>query len=179
MYSLPHPPAFPVFGLGDDFDGFRWLTIWNDREHLYTVTLGHGHPQQEPWVSVTTVHKTPERRIDEDLAHGPTGFEDAWMDATFVLAEHAFPNDRAAAAAIARDMSPGDVKGPDDLGPEWEALTVTIDSTDCAAMQRRIGETWSYLADLEHVAVSVNGWGDRVASTRELVDQTGRLDRYQ
>lgn len=128
---------------------------------------------------MTTVHKTPERQVTEDLSHGPTGYEDAWMDATLVLGEHAFPDDRAAAAAVARDMSPGDVKGPDDLGPEWEPLTITIDGSDSLAMQRRIGVAWSYLVDLEHGAVSVNGSGDSVASTRELTDQTGRLDRYQ
>lgn len=180
MYPLPHQPAFPVFGLGDQFDGFRWLTIWNDRDDLYTVTLGHGHPEQGPWVSVTTVHKTPERRIDDDLSRGPTGYEDAWTDATIVLAEQAFPHDRHAAAAVVQhDMEPGTVEGPDDLGPDWKPLPVTIDGSERTAMRRHLGEAWSYLVDLNQVAIGVNGSARNAETALVLADQTGNLDRYQ
>jgi hypothetical protein len=32
MRPLPEAPTFPVYGLGEHFDGFRWLTLWQRQD---------------------------------------------------------------------------------------------------------------------------------------------------
>lgn len=181
MFSLPETPRFPVFGLGPQFAGFRWLTSWNDRQRLYTVTLGHGHPDSGTWVSVATYAKTPQRLISEDAATGPTGFTDALLDAVVRLGELGLAGDEAARNALIESELHGDeTRGADTgtLGPEWTTDECTVDDHTHPALTRRLNGAWATLIDLPEVSISISGPDCLRAVSSPLADMSDRLDSY-
>src|SRR4051794_11687737 len=80
MRPLPIRASFPLFGLSDSFVGFRWLLMWQRRNgpwdgDLTEVTLGHGHPDEGPFVAIRTVIKEDSRQLDHGVSVGPVGVE--------------------------------------------------------------------------------------------------------
>jgi hypothetical protein len=58
-------------------------------------------------------------------------------------------------------------------------MTVVIDGADHAAAMRQVGDAWSYLIDLEQVAIAINGLATTTGAPElTLSDQSNRLDQY-
>jgi hypothetical protein len=98
MRPLPIPPAFPVYGLPDSFDGFRWLALWQREPSLREgeisdVMLGHGHPDQGHCLRVTTVLKAHERNVGDHGSIGAIGIEYTAQNAVIGMVEATEPFD--------------------------------------------------------------------------------------
>lgn len=179
MYPLPGKPSFPVFGLGPQFDGFRWLIIWNDRQTLYTVTLGHGHPDSGSWIAVSTYLKTPKRQLSEDVATGPTGLNDAFFDAVTRLGEIGLADDeRAKNALLESELAYPDLDETATLGPEWSAQESVVDEETRQSKTRRVGGAWATLIDLPTVAIAVTGPDSMAATAWPITNVSASLDHY-
>ena len=174
MFDLPETPSFPVYGLGDQFDGYRWLVVWNDRARLWTVTLGHGQPTANEVVFVSTFLKTPGLPTG-----GPTGYEDALAHAIHSLGNERGPrwaaNQLNAVAWHGDDTS----RAPRSLGPEWTSNEVIVDSAPVAAACLRAGHQFAMLIDLTLVVVAVTGPNDLMVIASSLNDMATRLSDYQ
>jgi hypothetical protein len=161
MIDLPHEPDFAIFGLGSDYDGYRWLTLWNSPDRLYTVSLGHGHPEARVGIGVTTVSKTPERVVEDGslTSIGPTGFHDAMMDAVLSLAGLAHPDDRAAQMMFIEQGGAGAEPGAgqSDLSPAWAPGTTHVDGQPQASWHRELNGAWAVLIDLPTASISMTG----------------------
>jgi hypothetical protein len=196
MFDLPGLPPFPVYGLDSRYDGYRWLVTWNDREILYTVSLGHGHPRNDrardtmrraDWLTVSTYLKTSLREINDGvlIAKGPTGYEDAMVGALLGIGERVF-NDRADAANWVTDeinlaewRSADQRDSPERHGPEWVVDTTDVDGRRYASSSRRLNGWWATLVDLPTVAVAITG-PDRMSKLgASIVDVRDRLADYK
>jgi len=180
MHSLPHLPAFPVFGLGAEFDGYRWLEVWNEWGRLWTVSLGHGHPESGSWISVTTVHKTPFQPVsghDELVGVGPTGLHDAGSAAVLKLAQYAVGGDRTSHHAFveAEDIFVPELETAD-LEQSWTRGTVIVGQVRERCWERRVQGAWAQLLDLPTVAVAVVAPSS--AEPGRLVDVRETIDTY-
>lgn len=177
---LPEYPSFPVYGLGEQFDGPRGLAMWNQPSNLYTVTLGHGLWETGPWVSVETVAKTPRVWIDAHNAFGPTGTHDAVFGAVFRLVEMGTAKRAQRRPMIADETAYLDADLRDAyslalLGPGWEEDELMVDGVAHRAFSRRKPEVWATIVDLDTVAVAVNGpaamapLGTRIVDVRTML----------
>jgi hypothetical protein len=151
MRPLPSIPGFPVFGLSDDFTGLRWLCLWQreygaDDGDLVEVKLGHGHPEQGPWVLVTTARKQSHRGFDEHEI-GPVGLGYAATSGVLHMFESATWASPAHGTSIHADERESvqheiDLVGAGDDGTarlvHWEPTVVDIDGVDHPARLRRI-----------------------------------------
>lgn len=181
MFPLPEKPPFPVFGLGSQFEGFRWLIIWNDRQNLYTVTLGHGHPESGSWVSVSTVWKTPRRQISDVFATGPAGFNHAFVEAVMRLGEIGLADDRHGQIALLEsELKHAEVSAADagTLGPQWTVDECAVDDHVRQAMTRGLNGAWATLIDMSTVSIAISGPDSMRALASPIVDVSGSLDAY-
>ena len=180
---LPESPTFPVYGLGDQFEGPRSLVMWNQPSRLYTVTLVHGLRETGPWISVETVAKTPRAWIDAHNASGPTGTHDAAFAAVFGLVQMATANRSEHRKMFADETADLDTDlrdgySPALLGPGWEEDQLVVEGVARLAFSRRTPEAWATIADLDTVAVALNGPASMASLGTHIVDVRPTLDTY-
>jgi hypothetical protein len=184
MADLPARPQFPVYGLGPQFGGFRWLIMWNSPQRFYTVALGHGHPEPGPWLAVTTYLKSAEGRIDDERSSGPTGYQDALFEVLINLGEQA----RATGTSTGQWVTDGlnqtewgseDRRNrPADLGLQWSTSEVVIDGQTYDAHTRHVNDRWATLVDLSTVAIAITGPDSMSDVATPLVNLGDTLESY-
>jgi hypothetical protein len=176
MAALPNEPSFPVYGLGDGFEGLRWLAIWQDVSRLWSITLGHNRPEDGPWISVETVHKTPRIMTSSDRGSGPTGFGDAALAAMIRLVETSALNAVERTAAL-RDASRR-------LSAEafrlagWDEVDVNLDGARVPAQFVSWPTSWAVLIDLPTVTIAASEPTGTEHHGCDLQDVTESLSRY-
>ncbi len=183
MFDLPGVPPFPVFGLGPQFTGYRWLVMWNDRTELYTVSLGHDHPKQGSWVTVSTVLKSPKRVVDGFGPRGPTGYDTALFGALLDLGAHTLPSSEAGRWSTDQynqaDWGSVDAQHrPPDLGGGWVDGTTVVDGQTRESSTRHLHQRWVTLIDLPTVAISITGPSALADLATSIVDMRESLDAY-
>ncbi len=179
MRPLPEVPSFPVYGLDAHFDGFRWLTIWQSPRAPYLVDLGHGRPEDGPWISVQTVAKTPYVALTPDSGLGPTGLCDAVTHAATRLAELS-SRDRGEVRQLLSDECANFDYDPSGAGVTfrggWLADEVSIDGVSQPASVRRLDAAWAVVVDRPDVAVAITG--PAPMPQVQLADVSERIDEY-
>lgn len=195
MFDLPSVPRFPVYGLDPRFDGYRWLVTWNERDFLYTVSLGHGQPgggrddgtmRRAGWLTVSTYLKTPLRQINDGalIAKGPTGYADAMFGALHGIGEAVFPRGADAANWVADEInlvdwgSADQRDAPKSHGPKWDVDTTEVDARLHPSFSRRLNGWWATLVDLATVAVAITGPDSSSDVGASIVDVRDRLADY-
>jgi hypothetical protein len=181
MRPLPEQPSFPVYGLDEQFHGFRWLTIWNSPRALYLVDLGHGRPEDGPWISVQTVAKTPYLALTPDSSIGPTGLHDAVTHAAIRLAELSSPYPPKVKRLLDDELARFDYDPTDNrltLLDGWSADEVSIDGIVHRADSRRVDAAWATVVNLPGVAVAVTGPMSIAMRQIQLSEVSEQIDQY-
>jgi hypothetical protein len=181
MRPLPEAPTFPVYGLGEHFDGFRWLTLWQSPRALYLIDLGHGRPEAGPWISVQTVAKSPYVALTADSGVGPTGLEDAVTHAAIRLAELSSHDRDEAKRLIDDECARFDYDASQNrlrLLEGWLAAEVTIDAVTHPASFRQLNAAWAVVVDLTEVAVVVTGPTSQKMGQVQRANVSERIDQY-
>jgi hypothetical protein len=162
MRPVPEAPSFPVYGVDDQFQGLRWLTIWQSPRRLYLVDLGHGRPEDGRWISVQTVAKSPYIATTRDSGSGPTGLHDVATHAAIRLAELSSSDRTEVSRLMDTEYALLEYDPTLDrlnLLDGWEAAEVTIDGVGHECRVRRLDDAWAILVDLPDVAIVVTGPG--------------------
>ena len=190
MRPLPLAPKFPVYGLPDSFEAFRWLALWQRIDgpwdgEISEIDLGYGLPDEGASVRVFTMLKTPGRQMSEVASAGPIGVEYAASRAVIGMVEASYGF-----------VPPGEAEFPDVhalFEPElcrvvevdgsvefvgWERTALGIDGEAHAAHVRRIENAWALVVDLPTVVIGANGPASMTPESWDLVDVTARLSEY-
>jgi hypothetical protein len=187
MRPLPIPPSFPVYGLPDRFEGFRWLALWQ-RElspwegEISEVTLGHGHPDEGHWLGVTTVLKAHERRVGDGVSIGAIGVEYAAHNAVIGMVEATEPFDPSRPGGLGALLDSEMARVVEREGVVelvgWKTTTVSIDGMVHAARVRRLDRAWALVVDLPELVIAAFGPSAMASDHWELADVTGRVGVY-
>ena len=174
---LPETPVFPVYGLGPRFDGFRWLTLWNDPRYLWTITLGHGHPEAGEYILVTTERES-HSADDRQAPVSPLLWHVATV-AAMSLTESAQGDRASRRAALDEEFANIELAGSGAVVLHgWDESEMRADDTRVTAHTRTIGNSAATVVDLPPVAVMIQGPAARRHEWSQIVNVSQRLDDY-
>jgi hypothetical protein len=191
MRPLPLAPKFPVYGLPDSVEAFRWLALWQWTDGMTEgdigeVSLGYGHPDEGPFVRMFTVLKRPRRQSSAVAAAGPIGVEFTASSAVVGMVEnsHHFAPPTKAELRDARALFQPEMRRvveSDDGSVEligWDRIALKIDGDAHVAHVRHIENAWALVVDLPTVVVGAHGPSSMTPQSWDLIDVTARLREY-